>query len=120
MPEVRWRYRRSLASRVIWLTTIAVGLSVALVAVGAYFTARVQMQHALDDALLNRANKAAASDSLFAAGSQGIPSWALGAADVRIAFFDFDGKIAVLDRGPTMDLGPPELEVARGHHDYNL
>lgn len=116
----RWHYRRSLASRVIWLTTIAVALSVALVAVGAYFTARVQMQNALDDSLLDRANKAAATDTLLDAGSAGIPPWALGAADVRIAVLDFTGSMTILDRGPSMNLGTPEIAVARGKHEDSL
>lgn len=116
----RWHYRRSLASRVILLTTIAVGMSVALVAVGAYFTARVQMQNALDDSLLDRANKAAASNTLLEAGAVGIPPWALGAGDVRIAFLDYKGNPAILDRGPTIELGGPELSVAQGEHGSSL
>ncbi|MFC5729186.1 MULTISPECIES: sensor histidine kinase [Nocardioides] len=116
----RWHYRRSLASRVILLTTIAVGLSVALVAFGAYITARVQMQNALDDSLLDRANKAARSNTLLEASSAGIPPWALGAADVRIAFLDFEGTPVILDRGPSIELGGPELRVAQGRADYSL
>lgn len=116
----RWHYRRSLASRVIWLTTMAVGMSVALVAVGAYITARVQMQDTLDNALVERAEKAAGSNSLLSAGSAGIPSWALGAGDVRIAFLDFEGTPAVLDRGPTIEFGQPEIEVAQGDESRSL
>lgn len=116
----RWHYRRSLASRVIWLTTMAVGMSVALVAVGAYITARVQMQDTLDNALVERAEKAAGSNSLLSAGSAGIPSWALGAGDVRIAFLDFEGTPAVLDRGPTIEFGTPEIKVAQGKKDRSL
>lgn len=120
-PDGRWHYRRSLASRVIWLTTIAVGMSVALVAVGAYITARVQMQDTLDNALVDRADKAAASDTLLQAGSQGIPSWALGAGDVRIAILDYNERtLRILDRGPTLELGRSELEVAQGKRDQSL
>jgi hypothetical protein len=54
----RWHYRRSLASRVTLLTTIAVGLAVAFVAAGAYFTVRMQLQSALDNSLLQRARAA--------------------------------------------------------------
>ena len=54
-----WHYRRSLASRVILLTTIAVGLAVAFVALGAFLTVRMQMQSTLDESLLDRAHKAA-------------------------------------------------------------
>ena len=52
--EGRWRYRRSLASRVILLTTVAVGLAVAFVAAGAYVTVRMQLQTTLDDSLRDR------------------------------------------------------------------
>ena len=58
-PSGRWHYRRSLASRVILLTTMAVGLAVALVAFAAFMTARMQMQSTLDESLLDRAQKAA-------------------------------------------------------------
>jgi len=120
-PDGRWHYRRSLASRVIWLTTIAVGMSVALVAVGAYITARVQMQDTLDNALVYRAEKAADSDTLLQVGSQGIPSWALGAGDVRIAILDYNERtLRILDRGPTLELGRSELEVAQGKSDRSL
>lgn len=113
-PEQRWPYRRSLANRVIALTMMAVGFSVALVAVGAYLTMRVQMTHALDDSLVNRAERAASSSTLLQAGVQGIPPGVFGAADVRIAFLDYRGAIARLDRGPEIDLGRPEQQVAAG------
>lgn len=116
----RWHYRRSLASRVIWLTTVAVAASVALVAVGAYITARVQMQDALDNALVDRAKQAARSDTLITAGSVGIPSWALGAGEARIVFLDYRGTPVILDRGPTIELGEPELEVAQGEERQSL
>ena len=55
----RWHYRRSLASRVTLLTTLAVALAVAFVALGAYVTVRMQMQSTLDESLLERAEQAA-------------------------------------------------------------
>ncbi len=116
-----WHYRRSLASRVILLTTVAVGFAVALVAVGAYVTTRIQMQNSLDESLLDRAEAAASSDTLLDASARGVPSWALGAADVRIAFlFGDTGRGRILDRGPNMTLGEPELEVARGESDSSI
>ncbi len=116
----RWHYRRSLASRVTWLTTIAVAASVALVAVGAYITARVQMQDTLDNALVHRAERAAESNTLFEAGSAGIPSWALGAGEARIAFLDYRGSVIILDRGPTIEFGEHELQVAKGKDQQSL
>ena len=55
----RFRYRRSLASRVILLTTFAVGLSVAIVALAAYLTVRHQLQSTMDESLHRRAYLAA-------------------------------------------------------------
>ena len=120
-PDGRWHYRRSLASRVVLLTTIAVGVSVAIVAVGAYVTARVQMQHSLDDALVDRAQAAAKTDALLQRTREDpLPSWAVGAADVRIAFLGSNGHGIILDRGTLIDFGSPELEVARGESDQSL
>ena len=48
-------YRRSLASRVTLLAGMAVGLSVAIVALAGYATVRMQMYSSLDQSLLERA-----------------------------------------------------------------
>jgi len=111
--EHRWHYRRSLASRVTLLTTMAVGVAVAFVALGAYVTARVQMQATLDSSLLDRAHAAADSPVLNEV-SQVVPSEALGAGDIRLAFLQPDGDVRSLDRGPKLRLGQPELDVAQG------
>jgi two-component system sensor histidine kinase MprB len=120
--EGRWHYRRSLASRVTLLTTIAVGLAVAFVAAGAYFTVRMQMQSTMDDSLLDRASRAASSGALAQITSGcAIPSWALGAADLRIAFIDEDTEVHSCDRtGPKLALGRPELQVATGAHRSSI
>jgi two-component system sensor histidine kinase MprB len=116
-----FHYRRSLASRVTLLAMMAVGLSVAIVALAAYATVRVQMRETLDESLLGRASAAARSDALSVLSAQQIPSWALGAADVRIGFIDADGEInSTVDRGPTVQLGKPELSVARGESSYSI
>ncbi len=107
----RWHYRRSLASRVILLTTMAVGLSVAVVAIGAFLTVRQQLQSTLDDSLLNRAHKAALTQ-IFA--SAELPSWVAGAADVRIIYLTDDHYARTFDSGPEIPLGAPEFDVSRG------
>ncbi len=119
-----WRYRRSLASRVIGLTTMAVGLTVALVAFAAYMTVRSQLQSSLDDSLMTRAEQAASSPTLgqITALAQ-VPSAALGAADVRIAFlYADDARVHTYDYGPPLSLGrtPPEAEVAEGGRSSSL
>ena len=116
----RLHYRRSLASRVIVLTTIAVGLSVALVALAAYFTVRQSLQSAMDESLKGRAEAAAQYDiSQFT--MQDVPEWMLGATDTRVGYITAGGDIATT-RGPTKDgikLGTAELAVARGTSDYS-
>ena len=113
-----WHYRRSLASRVIILTTVAVALAVGFVALGAYLTARAQLQASLDDSLMTRAKQAAASPALSQLSrTYPIPSAALGAGDVRIAFLDSsDGTVHTYDQGPPIVLSAdsPEVQVATG------
>ncbi len=118
----RWHYRRSLASRVILLTTMAVGLAVAFVALGAYVTVRMQMTSTLDQSLLDRAHKSAASPTLIQFPSGGeMPAWALVATDVRVALVSAGGRIFVPDRATDFPkLGSPEIAVARGDADYSI
>lgn len=114
-------YRRSLASRVALLATMAVGLSVAIVALAAYVTVRMQMQQTLDESLLERATAAAKSDTLSELSARRIPSWTLGAADVRIGFIDGRGQVSTVDRGPAaIKLGEPETAVALGERPYSI
>ncbi len=118
----RWHYRRSLASRVTLLATIAVGASLAFVACGAYVAVRMQMQSSFDDSLTRRAVKVVEGGELdrITGTSQQVPSWALGAADVRIIFIDVFGNSRSADRGPVLTLGPEELEVAGGSRDQMI
>ncbi len=118
----RWHYRRSLASRVILLTTIAVGLAVAFVAVGAFLTVRMQMQSTLDESLMDRAHRAAESDALQSLTTDyRVPAWALGAADIRIIFITSERAVYTLDKdGPLLRLGDEELAVADGATDSSV
>ena len=121
-PGPRWLPRRSLASRVIALTTLAVVLAVAFVAVGAYLTVRVQLQATLDASLLARAEQAGSTQALsLLTGVDGAPS-VLGAGDVRVAFVTqpppggctLGTCVISTDNGPRLALGGAELDVARG------
>lgn len=118
--ERRWHYRRSLASRVILLTTFTVGITVAVLALGAYVTVRVQMQAALDASLLNRAERAASDETLANLTKQEVPSWMLGAADVRMVFVTERAHWFSVDGGPTLELGQPELDVASGESPQSV
>ncbi len=118
--QSRFRYRRSLASRVILLTTFAVGLSVALVALAAYFTVRHQLMASLDMSLHERAEISAAYDpSEYYLGN--IPAFVTGATDTKVGYLAADGSQA-LTPGPypgKLPLGAPELAVARGADGYS-
>jgi len=116
----RWHYRRSLASRVTLLTTIAVGLSVAFVALSAFMTVRQQLQSQLDHSLLDRARKAAQTDGLREAVTQGISPAVFGAADVRIAFINSHRGYATSGYFPAMTLGRAELSVAAGDANQSV
>jgi two-component system sensor histidine kinase MprB len=116
----RLRYRRSLASRVIALTTLLVALSVALVALAAYFTVRHQLMASLDESLHERAEVSAAYDpSEYYLGN--IPAFVTGATDTKVGYLAANGTQA-LTRGPypgKLPLGAPELAVARGADRYS-
>ncbi len=110
-------YRRSLASRVTLLTTMAVGLSVTAVAFAAWATVRAQTMGALDESLRTRAHAAASRDTLDALAQERIPSWALGAADVKIIFVNAlanPPEAHSADTRESMGIGETEVEVARG------
>ncbi len=114
-------YRRSLASRVALLTTASLGLALALVSVGGYLTVRNQMSTSLDTSLLSRAKLAAKTPTLSQiTADYAVPSWALGAADVRIFFISEQGSIRSADRGPELPLDDPEFAVAAGVEPESL
>ena len=116
-----WHYQRSLASRVILLTTLTVALTVAVLALGAFMTVRMQMQASLDASLLDRAELAAQRPTLSELTAQRqVPSWAFGAADVRIAFINDKRKAWSIDDGPVLQLGNPEIDVAKGSTPHSI
>jgi two-component system sensor histidine kinase MprB len=117
LPDRRWHYRRSLASRVAVLTTIVLGLSIAAMALTAFVVMRQQMMSSLDQSLLNRAHKATAFTTLSRITADGVPAWVLGAADVRIIFVTAEGRAVTGDDVPSFTLGRPEYEVATGQRE---
>ena len=93
--QPRWHYRRSLASRVILMTTLAVCFAVALVSLGAYVTVKMSLENSLDDSLLDRAHETAASAPLEAVQSEQIPTYAAGVADVRLFVLAANGHAKI-------------------------
>ena len=115
--ESRWHYRRSLASRVILLTTMAVGLAVALVALGAYVTVKMSLESSLDSSLRDRAHRAATSIQIARLTNEQVPSWATGAADVRIFLVSSDGTAITTDKsGPRIPLDS-QRDLRRPGHE---
>jgi two-component system sensor histidine kinase MprB len=116
-PDGRWHYRRSLASRVAVLTTIVLGLSIAVMAFTAFVVMRQQLMSSLDQSLLNRAHRATADTTLSRITAKGVPSWVLGAADVRIILLTADGRGMSGSDIPTFTLGQPEYDVVTGRRE---
>jgi two-component system, OmpR family, sensor histidine kinase MprB len=118
-PTFWWHYRRSLASRVTLLTTIAVGVSIAAIALGAYLVIRHQLQANTDASLLRRAHAVATDHNL--GDNQTIPSWALGAADARVAVIEPSHVYNIRDFGSSFpSLGRTEFNVADGKALYSV
>ena len=115
----RWHYRRSLASRVAVLTTLALGASIAIMALTAFIVMRQQLMSSLDQSLLNRAHKATAVSALSDLTVRGFPPWVLGAADVRVIFVTADGPPSGTDI-PHFKLGQPEYDVVTGQRDSSV
>ena len=114
----RLHHRRTLASRVIALTTFAVALAVALVALAAYVTVRHQLQSSMDESLHRRAYIAARYDPSQLSLSD-IPAWMVGATDTKVGYITADGRYATT--GPKDEAvvpGRPELAVARGEKTW--
>jgi two-component system, OmpR family, sensor histidine kinase MprB len=114
--EPRWHYRRSLASRVILMTTMAVCFAVALVALGAYITVKMSLQNSLDNSLVQRAHRTATEISVGQINTQNIPAWAIGAGDVHVYFVSASGDLGTVrdaaHHAATLPIDEHEISVA--------
>ena len=101
-------------------TTVAVGLTVTVVAVIAYATVRSASIGTLDDSLHRRAVATADSEEavLDAMLHHDVDPRAFGTADVRVAFLFADG-LKVDDGGGDLPALRPELSLARGHGGWS-
>jgi two-component system sensor histidine kinase MprB len=121
--EPRWHYRRSLASRVILMTTMAVCFAVALVSLGAYVTVKMSLEDSLDSSLLERAHRASTSITLAQLTNEQIPTWATGAGDVHIYFVRDNGELGTVDEGhprATLPIDEHEIAVAEHRSDQSI
>ena len=120
-PLGRFRYRRSLASRVILLTTFAVGLSVAIVALAAYLTVRHQLQSTLDESLHRRAYRGRRATSLDQLTVHRHPGVDARRRRHQVGYIAADGAPR-RPRDPASDRSRsarPELAVAQGSEHYS-
>jgi two-component system, OmpR family, sensor histidine kinase MprB len=111
------RFRGTLASRVALLAALAVTASVVFGSAAAYAVVRHQLYASLDGSLLERAEAASQTSALSQLTQQDVPSWMLGAADIRIAVLHADRRVDYAEDPEdsyTIELGRTELEVARG------
>ena len=122
----RWaaavHYRRSLASRVTLLTTMAVGIAVTGGRVrGVRHGADAEHGQPRRLAAHARAAQAATPTTLDALQAQQIPPWALGAADVKIVFIDAatHPSSAETTSAAAAMVGGTELRVARGRETWS-
>jgi two-component system sensor histidine kinase MprB len=116
--EKGWHYRRSLASRVTLLTTIAVGLTVAVIAASVYVVARMQLQSQQDASLLDRARKAAEGGLLN--DERNIDPRLSGAADAKFARVILIGNTAIAVGTTQLPIGKSELQVATRERQQSI
>jgi two-component system sensor histidine kinase MprB len=109
-------YRRSLASRVTMLTTMAVAVAIAFVAFGAFMTVRLQTQASLDASLIARVKAVAATvrETEVRGTKYNVPTWLLGASDVRLFLVTDEHLVYSADYGGSPNFGEPEFDVAEG------
>ena len=120
----RWapiHYRRSLASRVTLLTTMAVGIAVTGVAFAAYATVRMQSMESIDRSLHARATAAAKPETLASLARQEVPAWALGAGDVKLVLIDggVGRPVAATDKAAADVVGAVDYQVALRHQSWS-
>ena len=111
--------RRSLASRVTMLTTMAVAVAIAFVAFGAFMTVRLQTQASLDASLVARVKAVAqtAREAEVRGTKYNVPGWLLGASDVRLYLVTDEHLVYSYFQAGSPNFGEPEFDVAEGRRD---
>lgn len=104
----------SLGTRIAMFAAVAVGITAALVSLGAYLVVRASLYRELDDGLVQRANVAVRSSLVQQSVLEAIPAAAFGAADVRVALVADDGSKAYARGALVPPIGPAEIDVAKG------
>jgi two-component system, OmpR family, sensor histidine kinase MprB len=109
-----WRPRDTLQRRIVWLTALAVGISVAIAGIGAYASTQISLYAQLDAELLSVANITAASVAPDIESTGGLNADALRAANVVLVLVK-SNKDEVVPPGETVpfDIGSEEIAIAR-------
>lgn len=97
------------------LTSLAVGLTLAVASVAVYLTLRSELVGSLDESLLDRARTTA--ETAFANNEdRDFPQWTLAATDVRIAVVNENGNVFSddVEEAVRQYVGTDELQVAGG------
>ncbi|EHR52812.1 signal transduction histidine kinase [Saccharomonospora marina XMU15] len=111
--------RFSLRTRVMLLAAISVGVTVALVSLGAYLTVYNNLYQQFDDSLTERAMAAVESPTVQSR-VQSIPGAFLVSSDIQIGLLTATSDMIHPRAGTPPPWGPPELAVARGTTDSSL
>ena len=109
-----WRPRDTLQRRIVWLTALAVAISVGLSGIGAYATTQLSLYAQLDSELLSLANITAASVAQDIDSTGGLNADALKAANVVLVLVKSNkDEVAIPGETVTFDIGAQEIAVAR-------
>ena len=121
-PWDRALQRMSLATRVTLLTSLAVGVTLAVASVAVYITVRGELESSLDDSLLQRARTTAETTALASIENRDFPRWTLAATDVRIAVVSDQGDLSSYDETEAVRqyVGGNELAVAAASKEFSL
>ncbi len=109
-----WRLRDTLQGRIVWLTALAVAVSIALAGVAVYVTTQVSLYAQLDSELLSVANITAGAVSQDIESAGGLNADALKAANVVLVIVKSNKDVvSIPGETVTFDVGPREIAVAR-------
>ncbi len=109
-----WRPRDTLQRRIVWLTALAVAISVSLSGIAAYATTSLSLYAQLDSELLSVATLTASSVSQDIDSNGGLNVDALKAANVVIIRVKANKDVVPIPgESVTFDVGPEEVAVAR-------
>ena len=109
-----WRPRDTLQRRIVWLTALAVAISVAVTGIGAYATTQISLYAQLDSELLSIANITAASVSQDIESLGGLTADALKAANVVLVLVKSNkDEVAIPGENVPFDIGSDEIAIAR-------